>query len=281
MATDLVKQNAYEFLQGFLTRPASAIPKGAQWIISFDDLNGLLPAIEKAYSYEPNNIGKWATIQAASTILTDEYQKSRGCMFCQAIGLPGDGTDVAVDGSLGGQKYNAYIRSYVGTGRNDFPIMRMTFLDTNISFADSFLRGWSLATANFGLIMRSDVKYRTNLTCHKFAITPKGPFIIQTMKFKDICCIGVSEEEYQYGPVTSPILREARFVYNNYMVDTESGNSEEITMNSRIERATPVTPPQNDNQMMRYQPEFRPNISLTSEERIGLSPEAVARQGQG
>lgn len=278
MATDLVKQNAYEFLQGFLTRPASSIPKGAQWIVSFDDLNGLLPAIEKAYSYEPNNIGKWATTQAASTILTDEYQKNKGCMFCQAIGLPGDGTDAVVEGNI---KSNGYIRSYVGAGRNDFPIMRMTFVDTNISFADSFLRGWSLATANFGLIMRSNPKYRTNLTCHKFAITPKGPFIIQTMKFKDICCIGVSEEEYQYGPVTSPILREARFVYNNYMVDTESGNSSEIVLNNRVEKATPVNPPQSEYRAMRYQPEFRPEISLTSEERIDLSPEAVARQAQG
>ena len=194
-------------------------------------------------------------------------------MFCQAIGLPGDGTDAVVEGNI---KSNGYIRSYVGAGRNDFPIMRMTFLDTNISFADSFLRGWSLATANFGLIMRSDVKYRTNLTCHKFAITPKGPFIIQTMKFKDICCIGVSEEEYQYGPVTSPVLREARFVYNNYMVDTESGNSAEVITNNRVEQAIPVKFP-----TMQYQPEFRPEISLTSEEPIRLSPEAVANQVLG
>lgn len=273
MATDLVKQNAYEFLQGFLTRPASAIPKGAQWVVSFDDLGSLVSAIQKAYDYEPNNIGKWATLDTASTILTDYYQKNRGCMFCQAVGLPGDGTDAVVEGNI---KYNGFLRSYVGAGRNDLPIMRMTFLDTNVSFADSFLRGWSLATANFGLIMRSDIKYRTNLTCHKFAITPKGPFIIQTMKFKDICCIGVSEEEYQYGPVTSPVLREARFVYNNYTVDTESGNSPEITMNGRVEVATPVNAP-----MMQYQPEFRPEISLTSEEPIRLSPEAVGNQVAG
>ena len=154
--------------------------------------------------------------------------------------------------------------------------MRMTFLDTNVSFADSFLRGWSLATANFGMIMRSKPKYRTNLTCHKFAITPKGPFIIQTMKFKDICCIGVSEEEYQYGPVTSPVLREARFVYNNYIIDTESGNSQEVITNSRVEQAIPVKP-----STMQYQPEFIPGISLTSEQPISLSPEAVANQVLG
>ena len=127
---------------------------------------------------------------------------------------------------------NAFIRSFVGAGRNDFPVMRMTFLDTNVSFVDSFLRGWALATANFGLIARSDIKYRTNLTCYKFGITPKGPFIIQTMTFRDICCVSVSEEEYQYTPPTGPVLREAQFVYNNYSIDTVIGNSSDITKNN-------------------------------------------------
>ena len=270
MATDSVKGNIYEFLQGFLTRPATAIPKGAQWVVSFDDLNDLLPAIQKAYDYEPNNIGKWSTINAASTILTKAYQDDRGCMFCQAIGLPGEGMNANVEGSIGStSNQNAFIRSYVGGGRNEFPKMRMTFIDTNISFADSFLRGWALATANFGMIARNDIKYRTNLNCYKFAITPKGPFIIQTMKFKDICCVSVSEEEYNYNPGTSPVLREAQFVYNNYMIDTEQGNSTEILLNNRVERATPVKFP-----TMQYQPEFKPQVSL--EQPISLSPEAVA-----
>jgi hypothetical protein len=266
MATDLVKSNIYEFLQGFLTRPATAIPKGAQWVVSFDDLNSILPSIKKAYDYEPSNIGKWSTAQAAGTILNDSYQKNRGCMFCQAIALPGESMTANVEGSI---VSNAFIRSYVGGGRNAFPIMRMTFIDTNISFADSFLRGWALATANFGMIARNDIVYRTNLNCYKFAITPKGPFIIQTMKFKDICCISVSEEEYTYSPGTSPVLREAQFVYNNYMIDTEQGNSSEILLNKRVEVATAVNPP-----ILQYQPEYRPQVSL--EQPISLSPEAVA-----
>ena len=237
--TDLVKGNIQRFLDGFLSRPASAIPKGAQWVVSFEGgsgTNSIIKAIEKAYEYEPE---KWNTLQTASAILQAFYQKERGCLFCQAIGLPGDGLDAVVEGNI---KSNAFIRSYVGAGRNDFPIMRMTFLDTNVSMADSFLRGWSLATANFGLIARSgDLNYRTDILCHKFAITPQGPYIIQTMKFRDACCIGVAEEEYQYTPATSPVLREARFIYNSYSIDTVTGNDPKIVNNYLdIQRATPV-----------------------------------------
>jgi hypothetical protein len=217
------------FLSTFLSRPASSIPKGAQWAVLFDSLQErILPAIELAYKREPGN-GEWKTTEAAKTILGEEYQKSKGCLFCQAIGLPGEGTNVNAEGNI---KYNAFLRSFVGTGRNDFSTMRMTFLDTNISFCDSFLRGWALATSNFGLIARSgDKNYRTDLNCFKFGITPDGPVILQTIKFAGICCISVSEEEYNYNSPSNPVEREARFIFHSYSVDTQSGNSSDILNN--------------------------------------------------
>ena len=224
MATDIVKNSIGFFLDSFLSRPASSIPKGAQWAVSFDNLEDrILPAISLAYSYEPGT-NLWKTEEAASVILTKEYQETRGCLFCQAIGMPGEGMQANVEGVI---QSNAYIRSYVGAGRNAFPIMRMTFVDTHVSFCDSFLRGWTLATANFGMIARpqsATENYRTNMTCYKFGITPEGPFVIQKIEFKGICCINVSEEEYNYAPVSAPVMREAQFVYNSYSVDTVTGN---------------------------------------------------------
>jgi hypothetical protein len=233
MATDLVNNNIEWFVSGFLSSPAGAIHKGSQWVVTFESkeksLNDkIFPAINLAYDYEPT---PWKTQEAGSKILTEFYQRNRGCMFCQAISLPGESLNANAEGNI---VSNAFIRSYVGAGRNDFPIMRMTFLDTNISFTDSFLRGWALATANFGMIARSEndeKNYRTDIFCHKLSITPEGPFISQTMTFKDACCVGVSEEEYQSTPITSPILREARFVYNSYSIDTVTGQSPEILNN--------------------------------------------------
>jgi hypothetical protein len=226
------KANPGYFLDNFLSRPASAIPKGSQWAVQFDDLQyGILPAVRLAYMYEPGS-RKWQTEKAAEVILAPDYQQDRGCMFCQAIAIPGEGLTPVAEGNI---KSNAFLRSYVGAGRNDVPVMRMTFIDTNISFCDSFLRGWALATANFGMIARKypgdDRNYRTNLTCWKFGITPSGPVVLQTISFEGICCVEVSEEEYNYEHATSYVKREAKFVYHSYSIDTDTASSAEITGN--------------------------------------------------
>lgn len=220
MATENKASPSY-FVSKFLANPATNIPKGAQWTVMFHELGNILPTIDAAYQREPL-ANSWKITRAASIVTGDDFQKTKGCMFCQAIALPGDGMTAVAEGII---KSNAYIRGYVGGGRNDFPLMRMTFLETNVSFCDSFLRGWALATANFGMIARDDKPYRTNLTCWKFGITPQGPIILQTMSFQDICCVDVSEEEYNYDPSSAAVKREAQFVYNSYSIDSETGNN--------------------------------------------------------
>lgn len=238
MATENKGNPAY-FLDAFLSRPATSIPKGAQWAVMFHDLEtSILPAVSLAYDNEPHS---WQTEEAAAVILSPEYQQSKGCLFCQAIGLPGEGMNPVAEGNI---KYNAFIRSYVGAGRNDFPMMRMTFLETNISFCDSFLRGWALATANFGLIARSgDKNYRTDMTCYKFGITPTGPVVTMAMTFRGICCINVAEEEINYNPVSAPVERSAQFIYHSYSVDTITGNSPNFLSNPASYLKTPPAPP--------------------------------------
>lgn len=220
MAISSNKGGPSHFLSLFLSKPATSIPKGSQWAVQFHDLQTrILPSIKLAYRREPGN-GRWKTEMAAGSLLTKDYQETKGCLFCQAISIPGDGMTPVAEGNI---KMNGFIRGYVGGGRTDFPEMRMSFLDTNISFCDSFLRGWSIATSHFGLIARSGEKnYRTNLTCWKFGIGPNGPFVLQKIQFDGLCCIGVSEEECNYDPPNSYVRREARFIYNSYSIDIDS-----------------------------------------------------------
>ena len=206
-----------KFLSNFLSNPATSIPKGAQWAVYFDDLPRLLNTIEEAYKGEPR---AWKTTRAAKILASRQFQQSHGCFFCQAIDLPGEGMTPVAEGI----KSNAFIRSYIGAGRNDFPIMRMSFLETNVSFADSILRGWALATAKFGMIARTGTKnYRTNLTCYKFSLGPGAPYISQTMRFEGICCVSLGNEESNYDAMTSISRRDAQFIYNSYSIDTISG----------------------------------------------------------
>lgn len=218
------------FLTTFLGRPASSIPKGAQWIVEFDDLmKNILPAIDLAYRGEPSE--QWKTKEASRVLLDPLYQKNKGCLFCQAIEIPGEGSTPVPEGI----KSNAFIRDHVGAGRNDFGAMRMSFLETNISFAETFLRGWALATAKFGMIARAGAKnYRTNLTCYKFSSSPQGIFIAHKIQFYGVCCVSVGSEEYNYDHMTSVVKRDAQFVYHYYSIDAVEGMNPNIKGNKAI-----------------------------------------------
>lgn len=205
-----------------LSTPGGSIPKGAQWVVVFDDLEGhILPGIREALKHEKK---RWNIADAAQSALKAEFQKHemRGCVFCQAIGITGEVMTATPEGGI---VQNAFQRSMVGAGRNNYGEMRMTFLDTHISFADNFLRAWVLSTANFGLIgrHRKDPKnYRTNVTCYKLGgrFHDKPQETLTKYTFHDVCCISVSEEEYSYLPTTTAVLREARFVYNYVEIDS-------------------------------------------------------------
>jgi len=213
------------FLQAVLSSPVGSVNRGSQWVVAFGDLQrNILPAITKALTYEGR---QWQIDKAAQAVLANDFQSTKGCVFAQAIGIPGESLVVNPEGNI---MSNAFLRSYVGQGRNQMPEMRMTFLDTNVSFADNFLRPWVIATGNFGMwagtFEDQNENYRTDITCYKLgAYSPATPPSVSlAMTFYGACCTSVSEEELNYTPVTSPVMREAKFIYNYYSINSVDGN---------------------------------------------------------
>lgn len=217
-------ENRIPYFFQILNTPAGSLPRGAQWVVVFEDLvTNILPGIKLALKYEGH---EWKINKAAEVVTNETYQKTSGCVFCQAIGLPLESMVANLEGSI---QSNAFLKSFVGGGRNQSQSMRMTFLDTNVSFAENFLRPWSISTANFGLIARlasSPENYRTNLHCYKLGSfsSTMPPVVTMKMSFYGLCCIGVTEEEYTYQTANAPVLREATFIYNYYAIDTEANN---------------------------------------------------------
>lgn len=217
-----------KFIPNFLRLlgdPAFSIPKGAQWVVIFEDLEKyILPGIKLAIQYDTalrtNN--KWQVDAAMNTVLGEDYQKNAGCVFCQGIGIPAEKNVVNTVGIA----YGPFLRTSVHTQRDAFSTMRMTFLDTNVSFADNFLRPWAVSTATFGMIgrRRNEVEnYRTNIHCYKlgsFASSSVSKSILMKWTFFDACCISVSEEENNYNPSSATVARGAEFIYNSYSVDS-------------------------------------------------------------
>lgn len=216
-----------QFYQNLLSTPAGSIPKAPVWIIQFEDLKGtVFQSIKKALTYEPGaNTGSsgasWAIENCFNEITKDSYINNSGCLLCQAIDLPSQTTNTMPEGNI---NFNGFLRSYVGQGRVDVPIMRASFLETAVSFADNVLRPWSISTATFGLKAydrSSDRNYRTNLYCWQLGSKDAStPVILKEFTFYDICCASVNNEELNYNPATGPVLREATFIYNYYTLKT-------------------------------------------------------------
>ncbi len=224
MANPTLTKEYIPFFHNVLTTPAGALPRGAQWIVAFHNLQAnILPGIKTALEYESKT---WAIEAASKAITNDLFQKNSGCIFCQAIGLPGESLTANPAGNV---VSNSFVRSYVAEGRTQWPEMRMSFLDTNISFADSFLRAWVISTGMHGMLARDrggNESYRTDVTCYKLGSKKASlpPTILAKFEFFDVCCISVNEEEYTYEPSTSYSKREAKFIFNHYLVDTVSDN---------------------------------------------------------
>lgn len=222
------------FFESFLSRPASALPKGAQWVVDFEGLDQVKDAILNTAKLEP---GKGWDIEAGlSTIINDNDYNRKGCLFCQAVSVPGE----QVIANPEGIQKNQFIRTATGDGRSDYTPtgLRMVFLDTNVSFVDNVIRPWVITTARLGLIARppGSTNYRQDISVYKIGVlTPTTPpYILQKYTFKGVCPIDVSAEEYNYTPASAPVNREATFLFHYYTLETNKNNQAILNNNANL-----------------------------------------------
>jgi hypothetical protein len=207
------------FLQAFLNEPASALPKGGQWVVDFEGLKDVREAILQTAALEPR---RWDIEAGLNLLIEKEDYHKRGCLFAQAVEIPGE----SVIANPEGIQKNQFIRSATGDGRSDYTPtgLRMVFLNTNVSFVDNIIRPWVITTGRLGLISRPEgpTQYRQDITVYKLGVTlPKvPPYISQQYTFYGACPIEVSSEEYNYSPESAPVNRETTFIYHYYRLET-------------------------------------------------------------
>jgi hypothetical protein len=229
---ELISQVPF-FLDNFLSRPASTLPKGAQWVLVFEGSylagneniisdNTIVPvtAIKRGTQFEPK---KWDIEGGLNTILTKDYQQTKGCLFAQAVQIPGESSVANPEGI----QMNGFIRTFSGGGRNPFSNLQISFLETNVSFVDNVIRPWTIATAHLGLLARTgENNYRCNISVYKLGVISSNeyPYIACKYTFFGACPIEVTGEEYNYTQTTAAVNREATFIYHYYTLETSTNN---------------------------------------------------------
>lgn len=208
------------FLSEILNKPASALPKGCQWAVQFEDFPEVITQIG---DFEPVN---WDIYNAFKTITGDSIQKTKGCLLAHAISIPGDSFATTNEGT----QYGGLLRPTINTGGRNTDKLTISFIDTNVSFADNVIRPWVIATAHLGMVAiekPDPMRYRTNVTFYQIGVSSPTdpPYIRHKITYYGVCPTHIGNEEYNYGATTSPQIRQVDFAYNYYTIDSSENKA--------------------------------------------------------
>lgn len=198
------------FLSNFLSKPVGSIPRVPIWSVTFDSIP--LDTIKKVNSYETNFI-QHIDDQTLSTLCGDVLHTSKGCLYAQGIQLPGD----ALTSNGEGQQQGGLYREYMNQGRDDLAKIKISFLDTSVSFVEHVIRPWVLMVSFLGMVKRS-LEYRTNINVMRWGLGTEDaqPIVYQQWTFYGACPISVSNEDIDYTVQSGFIRRDVSFVYQKY-----------------------------------------------------------------
>jgi len=215
-----VTNNHIPYFNSLLCQWAYNIPNKFSWvmIINAHNRNFLLNKIKQIVpSYEPPG---WNIKTMADATWTQSTQDVIGCVFAQGVSLPGESVSVDYVGITEGSK-RGFINSPIINGRNDYPLMRTGFLETNKSFVDGVLRPWSIALAHEGLIARPrERSIKSDIFIYQLAKSGEcSPNIIRkAFILKNCAPVSISEEELIYSNDSDYPKMQVEFVFSSYSI---------------------------------------------------------------
>lgn len=123
------------YFHRFLCQCATAPALPFLWVIviTAHNKNNLLNKIKNIVpEYEPEG---WDYSSGVDSTWTTETQDIIGCIFAQAVKLPGENSNIEHVGVTEGSR-RGFINTPVMNGRQDFQTLDITFRETNQSFAE-------------------------------------------------------------------------------------------------------------------------------------------------
>lgn len=187
------------------------------WVVVFDFPN-LLSDSSMASWGEDIGLGNWGVDKAIQT-LHFKYEHARnisGCVFAQSINFPGE--------NLSTDHVGVFNRGYTFT-----PVMQhrqaqrnleINLLETQLSYADTIIRPWSILASHYGLVARPDGEtIKSNIMAYELAKTgdPSADVIRRkTWFFKDCFPQRVDESTRKYNSDQGFILRETQWQFARY-----------------------------------------------------------------
>lgn len=163
----------------------------------------------------------WEMSQSATATFNPAVQDVIGCIFAQAVDLPGE-TITHTHAGISSGFNRGFINAPIITGRSNFELLEIAFLETHRSFVDSFLRPWSILVGHRGLIAdTSPAKgIKADIYVHQLARigTDRDSAIRKTFVFEDCAPLTISSEKLEYGVPGDFPKMQVKFSYNRYYI---------------------------------------------------------------
>ena len=211
---DTSAPNGQAFLTRVLNSAAHGLTKIPLWTMSFGPIP--ISTILRVNDYQVAALDKLPSQQTLTDLESLCSEQYGGCLFVQAVSLPGEGITMNAEGTQQG----ALLRGFVNQGREDIGKMKVSFLETNTSFTENMLRPWAIITSHLGMVARGDnLKYRTDIFIKRWALgtgDKSSPIVHQSWHLHDACPINISSEELEASPQTGPVRRQVDFIYRKY-----------------------------------------------------------------
>lgn len=221
----LFQGNLTKFHQ-MLCQCATTIAQPYMWVVVLNAQNlSYLKSqlISTIPDFETTAAPKWNSSSAINSTWTSDTQDVIGCVFAQAVKIPGETVNIEHVGIVEGSR-RGFINAPIATGRADFEPLEISFLETNQSFSDGVIRPWSTLVNHRGLIAtNSSASIKANITVYQLGKageqSPNFPRKIWT--FQDCAPVNVASTDlsYQAGEVHK---HQTSFVYNSYSLQTTS-----------------------------------------------------------
>ncbi len=223
----------------------TSIPIQSQWVLVFDHFpTTVISDVKKLEQYAgaQGNIS-WDIQDAFSKLVASPLQQTLGCIFAQGIQLPPDG----FDNLRVGEYYGGYVKGLISTNRKEFGTFGVSFLETNLSFAEGVLRPWSIVVAHKSLIARGtalpnsttpaqSTDLKTTITVYQLGKAGYGvpPVIRKQFSFYNCVPSSIDSEEYSYEG-EKVIQRQVEFLFSYYTVQNlHVGTNDNIQPNLQL-----------------------------------------------
>jgi len=219
--------NPQEYLTQVLQKNTYSIPIEANYGVYIPNLVEIYRNIKNA---EDKISDKNLEIKS-EVIASIAESQTKEIFLATSINLPGENVSTSRVGyTVDNNGYGGLLSSPVLKGRRDTNNLEISFIETNISFLDYFIRPWVVAVSQFGLfskntniITASLQNFKTQLEVKFFekemsADGQNKPVIRKTFLFNDAVPVEVGGYEAAYGKSVGMRTCKTTWTYSTYKI---------------------------------------------------------------